>query len=236
MSTDPVSRVRLVQSVHGRQQLQADPDYVIQLAEELKRSYGPGGLVELYARFAVGDGFVDSFMRKSIWKSLARSCGSGLQVGSGAGFKHPETFEIGDGVFVGAQAYIQGRYDGTCRIGNNVWIGPQAYFDARDLILEDHVGWGPGAKVLGSSHTAMPVDMPIIRTDLEIKPVRVGAWADIGTNATILPGVTIGKGAIVGAGAVVTDDVAPFSVVAGVPAKFLRWRTDQDSSGPKSES
>ena len=53
---------------------------------------------------------------------------------------------------------------------------------------------GPGAKLLGSSHTANPIDVPIIRTDLEIKPVRIGAWADIGTNATILPGVTIGKG------------------------------------------
>ena len=51
----------------------------------------------------------------------------------------------------------------------------------------------------------MPVDVPIIQTDLEIKPVRIGAWADIGTNAVILPGVTIGKGAIVGAGAVVTQ-------------------------------
>ncbi|SEH70570.1 Hexapeptide repeat of succinyl-transferase [Rhizobium tibeticum] len=236
MSADPVTGVRLVLAVHGRQQPALDPDYVVQLAEELTRTYGTAGLIELYARFATGDGFVDSFMRKAIWKSLARTCGNGLQVGSGAGFKHPETFEIGEGVFIGAQSYIQGRFDGTCRIGNNVWIGPQAYFDARDLVLEDHVGWGPGAKVLGSSHTAMPVDMPIIRTDLEIRPVRIGAWADIGTNATILPGVTIGKGAIVGAGAVVVDDVAPFSVVAGVPAKFLRWRTDQDSSEPNSES
>jgi acetyltransferase-like isoleucine patch superfamily enzyme len=52
----------------------------------------------------------------------------------------------------------------------------------------------------------------------------VGAWADIGVNAVILPGVTIGRGAIVGAGAVVTDDVEPFSVVAGVPARFVRRR------------
>ena len=66
--------------------------------------------------------------------------------------------------------------------------------------------------------------MPIIQTDLDIKPGRIGAWADIGTNAVILPGVTIGKGAIVGAGAVVTGDVAAFAIVAGVPARFLRWR------------
>jgi acetyltransferase-like isoleucine patch superfamily enzyme len=140
------------------------------------------------------------------------------------GFKHPETFEIGDGVFVGAAAYLQGRFDGRCAIGNHVWIGPQSYFDARDLALEDYVGWGPGAKVLGSAHTGVPVEDPIIQTDLEIKPVRVEAWADIGTNAVLLPGVTVGKGAIVGAGAVVTHDVPAFAIVAGVPARFLRWR------------
>jgi acetyltransferase-like isoleucine patch superfamily enzyme len=139
-------------------------------------------------------------------------------------FRHLETFEIGDGVFIGTQAFIQGRFDGITKFGNHVWIGPQAYFDARDLVLEDHVGWGPGAKVLGSAHTGLPIDRPIIETDLEIRPVRVGAWADIGTGAILLPGVTIGKGSIVGAGAVVTRDVPAFAIVAGVPARFLRWR------------
>jgi acetyltransferase-like isoleucine patch superfamily enzyme len=132
-------------------------------------------------------------------------------------------------VFIGAHAYIQGRFDGTCVIGNHVWIGPQSYFDARNLIIEDYVGWGPGAKVLGSSHTGLPVDVPIVRTDLEIKPVRVETEADIGMNAVILPGVTIGKGSIVGAGAVVTKDVPPYAIVAGVPAKFLRWREGAES-------
>jgi acetyltransferase-like isoleucine patch superfamily enzyme len=164
------------------------------------------------------------FLMRAIWRAAARRFGNGVSIHGGVGFKHLETFEIGNGVFIGAQSFIQGRFDGTCVIGDNVWIGPQSYFDARSLVIEDYVGWGPGAKVLGSTHSGVPIEIPIVQTDLEIKPVRIGAWADIGTNAVILPGVTIGKGSIVGAGSVVTKDVAPFSIVAGSPAKFLKWR------------
>lgn len=49
-------------------------------------------------------------------------------------------------------------------------------------------------------------------------PVRIEDWAYLGPRVTILPGVTIGEGAVVAAGAVVTRDVAPWVVVAGVPA------------------
>ena len=69
--------------------------------------------------------------------------------------------------------------------------------------------------------------MPLIQTDLEIKPIRIEDWVDIGSGALILPGVTIGRGAIVGAGAVVNADVPAGAVVAGVPARFLRWREDE---------
>ncbi len=226
---------RIVPAVHGKREVRPDPEFEIGLSASLRTTYGPAGLVELYARFAMGDGHLDALMRRCIWRAAARRCGHGLQVGSGVGFKHLETFEIGDGVFIGAQAYIQGRFDGTTIIGNNVWIGPQAYMDARDLVIEEYVGWGPGAKVLGSSHTGSPVDVPIVHTDLEIKPVRIRAWADVGTNATILPGVTIGRGAIVGAGAVVTQDVDPFAIVSGVPARFMRSRNEtSDPAAPPS--
>jgi acetyltransferase-like isoleucine patch superfamily enzyme len=220
---------RLVKAVHSRQEVRPDPPFEIGLSEWLKSTYSTAGLIELYSRFAMGDGSYDVMMRRCIWRACARRCGNGLHVGSGVGFKHLETFEIGDGVFVGAQAYIQGRFDGTTIIGNHVWIGPQAYMDARHLVLEDYVGWGPGAKVLGSAHTGIPVEVPIVQTDLEIRPVRICAWADIGTNATILPGVTVGKGTMVGAGAVVTNDVVPLAVVAGVPARVIRMRDSQQT-------
>jgi acetyltransferase-like isoleucine patch superfamily enzyme len=229
------SSSRVIKAVHGLEEVKPDPEFEIGLAEHLRAQYGPERLLELYDRFAQGEGEFDVLMRRTIWRAMARRFGNGVRIGSGVGFKHLETFEVGDAVFIGAQAYIQGRFDGTCVIGNHVWIGPQSYFDARSLIIEDYVGWGPGAKVLGSTHTGLPVDLPIIQTDLKVETVRIGAWADIGTNAIILPGVTIGKGSIVGAGSVVTGPVAPFSVVAGVPAAFLKWR-DQYSAEEKREN
>jgi acetyltransferase-like isoleucine patch superfamily enzyme len=227
------NQFRMVPAVHGKNRIEPDPAFEVDLSKHLSKNYTSTSLLDQYTRFAIGDTELDSLMRRAIWRALARKFGDGVRIGSGAGFKHLETFEIGDGVFIGAQTYLQGRFDGVAKIGNRVWIGPQSYFDARDLVLEDNVGWGPGAKVLGSVHTGLPIDQPIIETDLEIRPVRVEAWADIGTGAILLPGVTVGKGSIVGAGAVVTRDVPPFSIVAGVPARFLRWR---DGYQPKDET
>ncbi len=58
--------------------------------------------------------------------------------------------------------------------------------------------------------------------------VRIGSDVWIGARATIMPGVTVSDGAIIGAGAVVTHDVPAYAVVAGVPAKILRYRFNQD--------
>jgi acetyltransferase-like isoleucine patch superfamily enzyme len=217
-------RARIVKAVLGLRKAKPDPAFEAGMARFLAAELGREYLLELYQRYVLGEDTFAQMMRRVIVKAVARRCGDGLIVASQVSFKHLETFQIGSTCFLGAGAYLQGRFDGRCVIGNNVWIGPGSYFDARDLVLEDYVGWGPGAKVLGSAHTGRPAGVPIVKTDLEIRPVRVRAWADIGTNAVLLPGVTVGKGAIVGAGAVVTTDVPPFAIVAGVPARFLRWR------------
>lgn len=65
----------------------------------------------------------------------------------------------------------------------------------------------------------------------EVKPFRkvmVGNDVWIGTRAMIMGGITIGDGAVIGAGAIVTKDVPPYAVVAGVPARVLRYRFQED--------
>lgn len=232
MQNDPNKGARVVPAYHGRQEPNPDPPHEHGLAAALKQTYGQDGLLELYGRFAEGRGFLDSMMRRVLWRALARSFGEAVTIEPGVAFRDLATFEIGNGVFIGTGAYLQGRHDGRCVIGDHVWIGPHSFLDARDLVIDEYVGWGPGARVLGSQHTATPIDRPIIQTDLEIRPVHVKAWADIGTNAVIMPGVTIGQGAIVGSGAVVTQDVPDGAVVAGVPARVLRQREGKVVEGP----
>lgn len=70
----------------------------------------------------------------------------------------------------------------------------------------------------------------IVDTDIMLpqKTTKIGNDVWIGCGAIILSGVTVGDGAIIGAGAVVTKDVEPYSVVAGVPAKQIRKRFDDE--------
>jgi acetyltransferase-like isoleucine patch superfamily enzyme len=220
---------RKVLATFGRRESPPDPRWEHEFAVWLKSTRGLDELLTLVGQYRSGEGSFDALMRRVLMNALCKSVGDDLQVGPSVVLKHPETMEFGNSVFIGAQAMIQGRFDGTCRIGNHVWIGPQAYFDARDLVLEDYVGWGPGAKVLGSSHTGFPLDTPIITTPLAIKPVVVRFGADVGMNASLLPGITVGAHAIVGAGSVVTHDVPDYAVVAGCPARVLYSRQTLDA-------
>jgi acetyltransferase-like isoleucine patch superfamily enzyme len=218
------SGTRVVKAVHGLRKVDPDPQFELDMAAHLREQLSPEQLLDAFSDHAHGTSPIDVMMRRVCFRALVKTLGASANIRKNVSVVHPETFEIGDGVFIGEQTIIQGRLDGRCVIGNGVWIGPQSYFDARDLVIEERVGWGPGAKVLGSEHTGSPADVPLIQSDLKIAPVRICAGADIGVNSIVLPGVTVGREAIVGAGAVVTKDVPDFATVAGVPARVIGWR------------
>lgn len=104
-------------------------------------------------------------------------------------------------------------------LGKNVFINHACSFlDIGGITIEDDVLIGPRVNITSESHPLDPSD----RTALVLKPVHIKRNAWIGAGATILPGVTVGENAVVAAGAVVSRDVAPNTVVAGVPAKVVR--------------
>lgn len=215
---------RIVKATHGTKTFTPDSPAEKAFASHLRKTLSAKEIQELFSRYCEGLSEYDFTMRRIIWKALAKKVGNGLRIGAGVKFKHLETFSFGKNVFIGESIHLQGRHDGEAYFGDGCWIGPQTFIDARCLKISSKVGLGPGVRILGSTHTGLPIEKPVIETDLEIKPVFIGKNTDVGTGSIILPGVKIGEGAIVGAGAVVNRDIKPFDVVAGVPAKTIKKR------------
>jgi acetyltransferase-like isoleucine patch superfamily enzyme len=138
---------------------------------------------------------------------------------------HPETIELGDGVYVGHQAILKGYYKNRMRIGAKTWIGQQCFFhSAGGLDIGHTVGIGPGVRIITSTHEDPGPERPIMDGAIRFAKVTIGDGTDLGVGCTILPGVTIGTGVQVGAGAVVASDLPDYAVAAGVPARILRYR------------
>jgi len=138
---------------------------------------------------------------------------------------HPETIRIGSNVYIGHNTILKGYFQSELAIGDDTWIGQQCFMhSAGGLSIGSRVGIGPGVRIITSYHKEEGPEVPILFSDLEFEEVVLEDDCDIGVGAIILPGVRVGKGSQVGAGAVVSQKVAPFSVVAGVPARLLRHR------------
>jgi maltose O-acetyltransferase len=115
------------------------------------------------------------------------------------------------------------------RIGANTLIGNDAFLDGRrGITFGDCVVTAGEVAIFTLQHD---IDDP----DFGVKggPVVIDDYVYIGPRATILPSVHIGLGAVVMAGAVVTRDVPAYSVVGGVPARFVRERPHDLRYRPK---
>lgn len=109
--------------------------------------------------------------------------------------------EIGDHTFINYGSSITART--SVKIGSHCFLGHYTFImdnDQHDVVR----------------HTTLPPSAPVIIED--------HVW--IGSKAVILPGVRIGRHAVIGAGSIVTNDVPPRCVVAGNPARVLRYLTE----------
>jgi acetyltransferase-like isoleucine patch superfamily enzyme len=151
--------------------------------------------------------------------------GEGVVFETGVLVFHPENIEIGGSVYVGHYTILKGYHRNRMVIGEGTWIGQQCFLhSAGGLTIGRNVGIGPGVKIVTSAHRLDELDKPILHSTVDFAPVVIEDDADVGVGAVVLPGARIGRGAQVGAGAVVDGAIAPYTVVAGVPARPLRSR------------
>jgi acetyltransferase-like isoleucine patch superfamily enzyme len=115
--------------------------------------------------------------------------------------------------------------------GANLRVNSGVFIDARGgLTIGANVLIGPNVVIVTSQHQWDDPTRPIVAQGHRIAPVRIGDDVWIGGNAVITQGITLGDGCVVGAGAVVTSDVAPYTIVGGVPARAIGQRTREPSA------
>lgn len=182
-------------------------------------------LIDFWVYLATLTGFIPSHtIRLFLYRTIFRvKIGKDSSIHWLARFNVPSGVEIGHNTIIGNDAFLDGRFRRSWRKGESKsmtyvkeFLSPQV----RPLHIGNNVSIAGEVRIYTMQHDIDDPDFAEVGA-----PVIIDDYVVIGTRVTILPGVHIGTGAVVGSGAVVTNDVAPYAVVGGVPAKFIRNRS-----------
>lgn len=171
-----------------------------------------------------------ALQRSMITSGRAERLGSDCFLSELASVANDE-LSLGDRTYVAAGAYLTGEL----RAGRDCTINPYAVIRGR-VRLGDAVRIGAHSSLLGFNHTMSDPDTEVFRQSISTKGITVGDDVWIGSHAVVLDGVVIGDRSVIAAGAVVTKDVPAGSVVAGNPARVLRWRVPALAPSPAAGS
>lgn len=189
--------------------------------------------------------------RKKLFPKLLGSCGRGVVFGRNIVLRHPHKIHIGDGVviddnvmldakgtdnkgitikdgaFIGRNTILSCK-DGDITIGAKTNIGFNCeIFSAGNVALGDKIFLAAYCYLVGGTHKFDRTDIPIMDQERQALGISVGDNTWLGAGVVVDDGVSIGRDAIVGAGAVVNKDVEEYSIVGGVPAKFIKDRRNK---------
>lgn len=164
------------------------------------------------------------YTRSLFWRLLGVQIGKKTYIGKGVLIANTSKVKIGNHVRITNHSVINGANNGGTYIGNYVAINRNCWITGGGSIkIMDYAQMGPNCNILSSNHSFKRDELIFNQGSVD-KPVLIKEDVWLGANVVVLPGVTIGEGAVVGAGSVVTKDIEPYSIVAGVPAKFIKYR------------
>jgi len=115
-------------------------------------------------------------------------------------------------------------------VGDYTYIAPEVFFldDLKGGLIEvgNYASIAPLSVLVASSHPNFSPVRKLVGSKVAKVVIEDGAW--IGSQAVVLPGARIGKCSVVAAGAVVTENVPPYTIVGGMPAKVIKKLKPQE--------
>lgn len=131
--------------------------------------------------------------------------------------------KVGEGVELFQGFKVQGI--GELEIGDRAFIGHEVLLmlnQGSKIVIEEEAIVGSRSTLVTGFHPITPDGPRILSREGTSSVVKIGRGASVSTQCLVLPGVTVGEMSIVAAGATVNKEVAPYTLVGGCPARFIR--------------
>ncbi len=192
-----------------------------------------------------------SVLRGLVYRWVLGRVGAGSFIESGVRLWVPRNIFLGQRVMIGEGAFLDAHsLTGRIELADDVWLSRGCYVIAYDgaaveigqstyvghrCLLYGHGGIRVGQDVLMANdvqvicgdHTFARRDVPIRAQPTVERPIVIEDDVWLGASVIVLGGVTVGRGSVVGAGTVVTQDLPPYSIARGVPARVVGMRGDE---------
>ncbi len=195
-------------------------------------------------------GALGIYLRSKAYPWVIRNCGENVFFGRGVTVRAPGRIELAGDVIVDDHAVLDAKGDVNAsfiRCGKEVEIGRNSILSCKDvgfislgnfvsigrnvllssaggLLIGDNCSIGPYSCLLASGHGWDDPDKPVLLQNRQIKKIVIEDNVWLGAHVVVMDGVTIGKNSIVCVGSIVTQDIAPYRIVAGAPARVIEKR------------
>jgi acetyltransferase-like isoleucine patch superfamily enzyme len=221
-----------------------------------RKGYKIDSKISNYNLFIVIIVKISELLRGLILKLFLKSSSGLIFLSNKTTIKHKNLIKAGKTLFIGSNVEINALSKNGISFGNNVSIHRNTIIDCTGgirsvgdgLVIGDSVGFspfcyiqvrgkikigsnvifGPYVKIFSENHNFHDPDLPVNQQGESRKGVNIESGVWVGCSAIILDGVTIGKNAIIAAGSLVNKDVPPNCIVAGIPAKIIKNRKNDN--------
>jgi acetyltransferase-like isoleucine patch superfamily enzyme len=195
-------------------------------------------------------GALGIYLRSKAYPLLFKKCGKNVFFGQGVTIRVPRRIELGANVIVDDHAVLDAKGDpeasfiscgneveigrnsilsckdvGSISLGNFVSIGRNVLLSsAGEVVVGDNCSIGPYSCLLGSGHAWDDPEKPVLLQNRQIKKIVIEDNVWLGAHVVVMDGVTIGRNSIISVGSVVTQNIAPYRIAAGSPARVIEKR------------